>query len=184
MLLNALSFSSCSPQRHLARTQEHRESSSQEHFAAEGQLTRDSAFFRHLYEALREQLEIEQTRDRATSEAVETVTREYDTSRPVDTLTGKPPLLRETTQRRHRTDSVRDASRLRQTQTRDRHEVSQGASHEDEQMQLRGEHAGQSTVDTTAATESRRGLTGWQKALCFVGLLTLLYLIYKVFNNH
>ena len=94
-LLSVLLFSNCSPQKRLAKTQEQRTNNTHEQFAADREITRDSIFFRELCEALREQLAIERTRNRTTVEDVETVTREYDTSRPADTLTGKPPLLRE-----------------------------------------------------------------------------------------
>lgn len=183
MLLNALLFSNCSPQKQLAKTQERRQNNAHEQFAADREIRRDSIFFRELCEALREQLAIERTRDRATAEDVETITREYDTSRPADTLTGRPPLLRETTQRRHRSDSVRDSSRLRQTQTRDTHATAGGMAQEQQQLQLRGESDQQTATDTATETENSRGLAWWQKALCFVGLLSLIYIFYRFFKN-
>lgn len=175
---------SCSPLKQTATTRSRSDDNRQGQFTADREITRDSIFFRELYEALREQLAIEHTRHRATAEDVETVTRVYDTSRPVDTLTGKPPLLRETTQRRHRTDSVRDASRLQQTQTRDSHMTAEGMAQEQQQLQFRGEYNRQTAVDTATETESRRGLLWWQKALCCMGLLTLLYIFYRIFNHH
>lgn len=183
MLLSALLSSNCSPQKRLAKTQEKQHSDAQEQLTADRDRTRDSAFFGELYEALRRQLAIEQTRNRTTAEDVETVTREYDTSRPADTLTGKPPLLRETTQRRHRSDSVQDSSRLRQTATRDTHATAEGSAHGQEQLRIRSDASRQATTETATQTEERRGLLWWQKALCFVGLLTLIYIFYRFFKN-
>lgn len=182
-LLSVLLFSNCSPQKRLAKTQEQRKNSTHEQLAADWEITHDSIFFRELCEALREQLAIERTRNRTTAEDVETVTREYDTSRPADTLTGKPPLLRETTQRRHRSDSVQDSSRLRQTQARDTRTAAGSMTQEQDQLHLRGESDQQTATDTATTTKSRRGLTWWQKALCFVGLLSLIYIFYRFFKN-
>lgn len=182
-LLSALLSSNCSPQKQLAKTQERQHSNAQEQLTADRDRTRDSAFFRELYEALHRQLAIEQTRNRTTAEDVETVTREYDTSRPADTLTGKPPLLRETTQRRHRTDSLRDASRLQQTDIRDTHTTAEGSAHEQDQLRVRSDASREATTKTETQTETRRGLSWWQKALCYVGLLTLTYLFYRFFKN-
>lgn len=183
MLPSVLFLVSCSPLKQTATTRSRNDDSAHGQFAADQKITRDSIFFRELCEALREQLAIERTRNRATAEDVETVTREYDTSRPTDTLTGKPPLLRETTQRRHRSDSMRDSSRLQQTKTRDSHIADKGMTQELQQVQLRGESDRQTTTDTAITTESRRGLTWWQKALCFVGLLTLIYIFYRLLKN-
>lgn len=182
-LLSVLLFSNCSPQKRLIKTQEQRKNSTHEQLAANREITHDSIFFRELCEALREQLAIERTRNRTTAEDIETVTREYDTSRPADTLTGKPPLLRETTQRRHRSDSVQDSSRLRQTQARDTRTAAGSMTQEQDQLHLRGESDQQTATDTATTTKSRRGLTWWQKALCFVGLLSLTYIFYRFFKN-
>lgn len=174
---------SCSPLKQTAATRIRNNDSAHEQLAANREITRDSIFFRELCEALRGQLSIERTRNRATAEDVETVTREYDTSRPADTLTGKPPLLRETIRRRHRSDSVQDSSRLRQTQTRDTHTTAGGITQERNQLQLSEESDQQTATDTATTIKSRRGLTWWQKALCFIGLLTLIYIFYRFFKN-
>lgn len=174
---------SCSPLKQTATTRSQNNDSAHEQFAADREITRDSIFFRELCEALRKQLAIERTRNRTTAEDVETVTREYDTSRPADTLTGKPPLLRETTQRRHRSDSVRDSNRLRQTQARNIHTAVVGITQEQDQLQLRGDSDQQTATATATTTKSRRGLTWWQKALCFVGCLSLIYIFYRFFKN-
>lgn len=183
MLPSVLFLVSCSPLKQTAATRIRNNDSAHEQLAANWEITRDSIFFRELCEALREQLSIERTRNRATAEDVETVTREYDTSRPADTLTGKPPLLRETIRRRHRSDSVQDSSRLRQTQTRDTHTTAGGITQERNQLQLSEESDQQTATDTATTTKSRRGLTWWQKALCFIGLLTLIYIFYRFFKN-
>ena len=79
---------------------------------------RDSLFFRALCEELHRSLDGERHLHRVVGEEIETVTREYDTSRQVDTLTGTPPLRRETIRRRRLTDSTCEAGRVRQTEHR------------------------------------------------------------------
>ena len=54
---------------------------------------------------------------------------------------------------------------------------------EQDQLQLRRESDQQTATDTATTTKSRRGLTWWQKALCFVGLLSLIYIFYRFFKN-
>lgn len=88
--------------------------------------TRDSLFFRALCEELLRSLESERLLNRVISGEVETVTREYDTSRPVDTLSGTPPLRRETIRRQRLTDSTREAGRVRQTERRIRSDTTLG----------------------------------------------------------
>lgn len=174
---------SCSPLKQTATTRSRNNDSAHGQFAADREISLDSIFFRELCEALREQLAIERTRNRATVEDVETVTREYDTSRPADTLTGKPPLLRETTQRRHRSDSVQDSSRLRQTQTRDTHTTAGGITQERNLIQLREESDLQTATDTTTTSKSRRGLTWWHYALWITGLLAVAAGSYRLFKK-
>lgn len=184
MLLSVLLSLSCSPRKQLTRTQEQRQSEWQQQLLAEQYRIRDSLYWSELDEILQRQIALYRTRDRTIAEDVETLTREYDTSRPVDSLTGKPPLLRETTRRRHRTDSLRDSARARQTETREAQVQTAGELQQREQSHLQGEADRTTQAEAATETESRRGLAWWQKALCLVGVLTLIYILYRIFKNH
>lgn len=90
-------------------------------------------------------------------EQVVTVTTLYDTSRPADPTTGRPPVREHTTQVR------RTAAKVRQE-----------TSAENRQQQLRTERqAAAEKIRTTAAAaeERRRGPSGMQRLLCAIGLL-------------
>ena len=78
---------------------------------------------------------------------------------------------------------MQDSSRLRQTQARDTRTAAGSMTQEQDQLHLRGESDQQTATDTATTTKSRRGLTWWQKALCFVGLLSLTYIFYRFFKN-
>jgi len=98
-LLLAALFCACAPSRRTAAVHSRAENDLRMQVLREELSTRDSLFFRALCEELIRNLDGERHLHRVVGEEVETVTREYDTSRPVDTLTGTPPLRRETTQR-------------------------------------------------------------------------------------
>ena len=100
-----LSAMSCSPMKRMETRTEQLHSNSQKRFFAEQTAVHDSLAFRRLYEALSCELAAERMRERERTENVEIVMRVYDTSRPADTLTGKPPLMCETTERRIAADS-------------------------------------------------------------------------------
>lgn len=173
----------CSPLKRTATIRSQGVNNEQEQLAAKRDRTRDSLFFRQLFEAFSQQLDLARMRERTTVEAVETVTKEYDTSRPADTTTGRPPLLRETHQRRQRTDTLRDASRLQQTLTHQLSAAEEGAIVENEHLQLTAAADRHATVSTDMQTEQHRGMAWWQKSLCIVGLLTLLSVLYRIFKN-
>ena len=107
-LLLAALFCACAPSRRTAAVHSRAENDLRMQVLREELSTRDSLFFRALCEELIRNLDGERHLHRVVGEEVETVTREYDTSRPVDTLTGTPPLRRETTQRRRLTDSTHE----------------------------------------------------------------------------
>lgn len=145
--------------------------------------TRDSLFFRALCEELLRSLESERLLNRVISGEVETVTREYDTSRPVDTLSGTPPLRRETIRRQRLTDSTREAGRVRQTERRIRSDTTLGSGHTGQQLRMEGNTSRQETAETDLTTARRRGLTWWQHALCIAGLLAVAYGSYRFFKK-
>lgn len=145
--------------------------------------TRDSLFFRALCEELIRSLDGERHLHRVISGEVETVTREYDTSRPVDTLTGTPPLRREITRRRRLTDSTREAGRVRQTERRIRSDTILGGGHTGQQLRTEGNTSRQEVAETDLTTARRRGLTWWQHALCIAGLLAVAYGSYRLFKK-
>lgn len=133
-------------------------------------------------------LESSDTTVSATDEVVITTTKEYDTSKPLDERTGLPPIKRETTELRHKQNGKVSASKISQTaeatsRTSQEYEqrdtlslISTTARNQEEQVA--------ETVESKQNTESaeRRGLNGWQNALCWFGGIVLLAIIcYLVF---
>lgn len=105
-------------------------------------------------------------------EETTTVTREYDTSQPADTLTGKPPLKKETTQtRRKKTQGTQNSSTNTQTQA---------------QTSVSTQVQTETQAQTQTRTQVDTGLTGWQRFLCWLGGISLLvvtcFLVFKVYN--
>lgn len=110
-------------------------------------------------ERVQAQAEVSAATVTATAEQVEIVTREYDTSRPVDPVTGIPPLLRETTENRRSEQDIRQDVSAGQVSD---HRVLQAG--ENETSLLRQEDMIQ---------EIRPGLSVAQKILIYTGVLAL-----------
>ena len=166
-----------------ATMQSHARSELQAQALREELLTHDSLFFRALCEELLRSFDGEQHLHRVVGEEIETVTREYGTSRPVDTLTGTPPLRRETTQRRRLTDSTNETNHVRQTEHRIRADTTLGSDHTKQQLRTEGNTSQQEAVETNLDMARRRGLTVWQYVLCIIGLLVVTYGSYKLFKK-
>ena len=116
-----------------------------------------------------EQTDTETTTELSSNEEVTTTVREYDTEKPTDPVTGTPPLKREITQTRRKTD----AGRQTQTtgQTIDEHRELSGDEAAKTELQ---ETSGESThTDTDTETRERRGLNPLQRLLCTLGGLVI-----------
>lgn len=166
-----------------AAMRSHARSEQQTQTLCEELSTRDSLFFRALCEKLIRSLDGERQLHRIVGEEIETVIREYDTSHPVDTLTGTPPLLRETIRRQRLTDSTREANRVRQTERRIRSDTTLGGGHTGQQLRTEGNTSRQEVAETDLTTARHRGLTWWQHALCIAGLLAVAYGSYRLFKK-
>lgn len=105
--------------------------------------------------------------DIAQREIVETVITEYDTEKPVDPATGLPPVLRTQKQTRRQDTNVQST----QTETRQTETGIIAQSRQEEETD----------VTRAVLSEQRRGLTWWQKALCWAGVAGLLFLSVRVY---
>lgn len=161
----------------------HARSELQEQALREELSTRDSLFFQTLHEELLRYLENERHLLRVVGEEVESVIREYDTSRPVDTLTGTPPLRWEVIRRKRITDSIRKEDRMRQIEQQVHSDTTLGGSHTGQQLRMERITAKQEAAETDLTTTKRRGLTWWQHALSIAGLLAVVYGSYRLFKK-
>lgn len=101
----------------------------------------------------------EQSRD----EEIITVVVEYDTSQPVDSSTGTPPVQRTIRQTRRTTATARqDAHTDTEATTKATADTATG---EKEQTTIQAEEL------------TRRGLNGWQQILCYAGAAAILGLV-------
>ena len=158
-------------------------SNSQKRFFAEQTAVHDSLAFRRLYEALSCELAAERMRERERTENVEIVMRVYDTSRPADTLTGKPPLMCETTERRIAADSEKETNRFRQEEAHTAGETAGAMVRNDTVLRVRADSIREGSLAATTEIKTRRGLAWWQYVLCVVGLLTMAYGPHRIFKK-
>lgn len=176
-------FCACAPSLRTTAVQSHEQRDIREMAIHQELSSHDSLFFRSLCEELLRRFDSEQVRNRIIGQKVETITREYDTDRPVDTLTGKPPLRRETIQRQRLTDSICETSRVQQTEHRIRADTAFGGEHIRQQIRDTGDISRQEAVETSVDTQRQRGLAWWGYALCIIGLLAVGYGSYKLFKH-
>lgn len=100
-------------------------------------------------------------------ELIETEITVYDTDKPIDPATGTPPIKRKEKQTR------RSVSDKQKTETSgDRSTAS---------ITAEDYKTGASALERQEETISRRGLTWWQKALCWAGGAGLLFLLAWVY---
>ena len=183
LLLTVSLFCACAPSLRTTAVRSREQRDIREMAIRQEFSTRDSLFFRALCEELLRRLDSERVRNRIIGQEIETITREYDTNRPVDTLTGKPPLRRETTQRQRLTDSICEASRVQQTEHRIRADTAFGGEHTRQQIRETGDISRQETAETSVDTQRQRGFAWWGYALCIIGLLAVGYGSYKLFKH-
>lgn len=108
--------------------------------------------------------------ERASDEESVTITREYDTSLPVDSVTGTPPLARESIRARR----VVDVARQVQVIDRERETIVQAGEHLHEKTTLQEETTGREEVTAEAEKSEKRGLNVVQRVAVTAGGLAML----------
>jgi hypothetical protein len=106
-----------------------------------------------------------------TDEETVTVTREYDTSLPVDGATGRPPLKSEITRTRRATGIGRQALASGRVTGGQRESASRSARREGETTRAVERATGEESVAAEHEGTEKRGLNTWQRAL--IGTLAL-----------
>lgn len=105
--------------------------------------------------------------DMASREVIETETTEYDTEKPVDPVTGLPPVLRRQKQIRRQDTNVQST----QTEARQTESGIIAQSRQEEETD----------VTNAVLSEQRSGLPWWQKTLCWIGGAGFLFLLTRVY---
>jgi hypothetical protein len=116
-----------------------------------------------------EQTDTETTTELTSNEEVTTTVREYDTDKPTDPVTGTPPLKRETTQTRRKTDAGRQTQTTGQTIDEHRELSGESSSREAAKTELQTTSGESTHTDTDTETHERRGLNPLQRLLCTLG---------------
>lgn len=113
---------------------------------------------------------IETTTSRS-DETIVTTVREYDTDKPVDTTTGRPPIKREITRSSIRTDSGLQQQRSEAVKKDQRDNDVRLMRREDE-VAARQEDT-KEHIDVQGESREKRGMNAMQRGLCFAGLLAI-----------
>lgn len=121
-----------------------------------------------------------------TDDLSEVITEEYDTTQPVDSATGTPPLKSRIIEKRNQRTQTQTAAtqntRTKQTDHR------QSTMHHTEQDTATATETAQCHTDTQTDTQQHTGLNWWQTTLCTIGgtclLALLLYLALKLLKRY
>ena len=113
---------------------------------------------------------------------METTTEVFDTTLPVDSITGTPPLKSRTTEhRRTKTQEQATASEQLDTQSGSTQITEQ---HQEEQTETDTAIEG----DTHIEVEQCYGMTWFQKTLCYIGVaaivLLLLWIVWRLLKRY
>lgn len=92
-----------------------------------------------------------------------------DRHKPTDPVTGTPPLKRETTQTRRKTDAGRQTQTTGQTIDEHRELSGESSSREAAKTELQTTSGESTHTDTDTETHERRGLNPLQRLLCTLG---------------
>lgn len=116
----------------------------------------------------------------------EVITEEYDTTQPVDSATGTPPLKSRIIEKRNqRTQTQTAAAQETRTEQTDHR---QSTLHHTEQDTATATETAQCHTDTQTDTQQHTGLNWWQTTLCTIGAVVivalLLYLAFQVLKRY
>lgn len=111
--------------------------------------------------------------EQTSAEEVTTTVREYDTEKPTDPVTGMPPLKRESTQTRRKTDAGWQTQTTGQTIDERRELSGESSSREAAKTEFRDASGENTRIDTDAETRERRGLNPLQRLLGTLGGLVV-----------
>lgn len=114
--------------------------------------------------------------DLQTQEQVVTIVEEFDTSLPVDAATGTPPLKGRITSFRQKIEQGHQTVASEQT--------AQVVASAEITASTQSETSGHIVSDADVDLTEKRGLNIWQKLLCGLGILALLYLGMRLLLKH
>lgn len=117
-----------------------------------------------------EQTDTETTTELSSNEEITTTVREYDTEKPTDPGTGTPPLKRETTQTRRKTDAGQQTQTTGQTIDENREVSGESSSREAAKTELQTTSGESTHTDmSTEIRERRGGVNPLQRLFCTLG---------------
>lgn len=110
------------------------------------------------------------TAELASDEQEQTVEREYDTSQPVNPITGTPPLKRETTKNRTKTETGKQHDNTQQDIDHARHSAKKEEAKSDITNAVDSNDIDQTKISTQVDTIEKRGDSLWI-ILSIIGLI-------------
>lgn len=116
-----------------------------------------------------DKLNTETTTERVNDEEIVTTVREYDTGKPTDANTGTPPLKREITRVKRKTDTGRQAKTTEQSTERHGEATGQVDKRQTGKTNLRQQNQQQDDTTARVNTSEKRGLNAMQRVLCTLG---------------
>lgn len=105
--------------------------------------------------------------------------REYDTAKPVEEKTGKPPLIRESIRTKRKTNRQKQEQIDKSEKKLEQHSFQQAQAEQIAKVVLQQQGRQQDESSIRADSRIKRGLNVLQKGLCGLGVILLLGLLVK-----
>ena len=133
-------------------------------------------------DSIRQNLSEDAVRSLREDEEVITVTEEFDTSQPVDTTTGAPPIKRRSTEQRRRATQQKDSSKV----VSDTRSISTVGIQCQEKENLMTDIV--ADIETEIKTDERFGMSWIQKTFFYFGIAALicflLWIAWKILKRY
>ncbi len=173
-LSSALLLGSCSPMKKMMSGKEQAASKTNQSTAIDRKIKTDSIVTMLATDTRHDKIGTETTTEQVSNEEVVTIMREYDTDKLTDTSTGTPPLKREISQTRRKTDAGRQARTTGQATDQHRKIAGQVNKQQTDKTNLQQQNQQQDDTSARVNTGEKRGLNTMQQLLCTLGGLFIL----------
>lgn len=121
------------------------------------------------------------TIEQSSDEQVTTITREFDTSQPINATTGTPPLKKETTQTRHKASDGKQTNSTHSTTNEQHYRIDQTRKEQADSIMLAKNFKKQVNTDTHLESTEKQGLSTLQWILCTLGGVAIIAFVVWLF---
>lgn len=159
----------CSPVKKMMSAKEQTASKTKQSTFIEREIKTDSTVTMSEVNTRYDKFNTETTIERASDEEIVTTMREFDTSKPIDAITGTPPIKREFTRAKRKVDTGRQVETSGLVTNDKRQANGQTNKQQTNKTNLQQQNQQQDDTSARVNTGEKRGLNTMQQLLCTLG---------------